>query len=109
MFGAAAAAEDLLNYVRTLTEEESIELRKENVKKLRPKVIFDLGMNKYYIAEDVMMNDDCTEFDHVLAIELNEQNVDKILVGEPCTRVRLRFDDLICLNVREPAIEIPVT
>ena len=78
--------------LRVLTKEEELASRKENFQRLTPGILFDLAGNHYFIAVDKRENS-------VEVIELNSENITRIIQGNPCLQSVLKFDQMSCLNV----------
>ena len=81
--------------LRVLTKAEELATRTKSFARLRAGTLFDLGGQRYFIAARKVGKT-------VEVIALDAANVRCILGAEPCTRARLHFDDLRCLNVRSP-------
>jgi hypothetical protein len=76
------------------TPEEELASRKADYEKLTPGNFFNLGTRRYFIAVEKL--GDCIE-----VVELNAENLRRIVCSEPCVRSILHFDDMFCLNVRD--------
>jgi len=74
------------------TPEEELASRKASYERLTPGKFFDLGTRRYFIAVEKLG-------DRVEVIELNTENLRRIVCDEPCVRSVLHFDDMFCLNV----------
>jgi hypothetical protein len=79
--------------LRVLTSEEELVLRRKGYEQLAPGTLFDLGGERFFLTVE-------KHGEFVTVIELDRENVGRILHDEPCVRSGLRFDELNCLNVR---------
>lgn len=80
--------------LRVLSKEEELKGRREAFAKLEPGSLFDLAQGRFLIAVKAI-DDKVWE-----VIELTEANRKKIASGQPCARLCLHFDDMVCLNLR---------
>lgn len=79
--------------LRVLTPEQALTRKKEGYKKLVSGKLFDLGRERYFIAVEKLG-------DAVKMIELDAENIRRILYNEPCVHSTLYFDEMRCLNVK---------
>jgi len=74
-----------------MSKEEELESRKEDFKEIRKGTIFDLGLQRFFIASKVYGK-------KVDAIELDESLLHR-------TKVKtIHFDDMGCLNIRKQTL-----
>jgi len=76
-----------------LTPEEEIAQRRKSYEQLGAGKLFDLGGKRYFVTVEKFENS-------VKVIELNPENIERMLRGELCLHSTLNFDDMGCLNVR---------
>jgi len=79
--------------LRVLTPDEELALRRKSYEQLATGKLFDLGEERFFITVEKLG-------DSVRVIELNSENIGRILRGEPCFHSPLHFDEMSCLNVR---------
>jgi hypothetical protein len=79
--------------VRVLTPQEELASRKKDYQQLETGRLFDLGGKRFFIAVE-------KSHDAVQVIELNGENIDRILNNDQCIRTKLNFADMKCLNLR---------
>ena len=82
--------------LRALSKEEELQGRREAFAKLKPGSLFDLAQERFFFAVK-KIDESVWE-----VIELTETNKKKIVSGQPCEHSSLRFDDMVCLNLRRP-------
>lgn len=83
--------------IRRVTPEQEIASRTEGFDRLRlPGQLFDLGRRRVFLLV-------ARRTDELDAIELDADNRRRIIAGEVCSRVTLRFDDVSGLNLHEPS------
>ena len=82
-----------LNMLRVLTKEESLASAKEKFKELnRQGQLFNLAMRRYFILVERLG-------DTAKVIELNQENIQRILHGESCVTAMLHVKEMRGLNV----------
>jgi hypothetical protein len=79
--------------LRVLSPEEELASRRERYQQLAAGQLFDLGGKRFFITFEKLG-------ESVKVIELNDENVERILRGAPCVQSTLHFDEMSCLNVR---------
>jgi hypothetical protein len=80
--------------LRVLSKEEELEGRKRNFARIKPGSLFNLGMERFFIAVK-KIDDQVWE-----VIELSQANKKKIISNQPCEHTTLHFDEMHCLNLR---------
>lgn len=87
----------------TLTDEEELEHRQENFKKIGPNTLFSFytvsgteAKERYCIAVNPLKNRTWN------VIELTSENREKISVGRMCFTTRISFEEMNCLNILLP-------
>jgi len=80
--------------LRVLSKEEELELRRDGFTKLVPGSLFNLARERFFIAVR-KVNEKVWE-----VIELTPENKEKIITGQPCKHLNLRFDEMKCLNIK---------
>lgn len=78
-----------------ITPEEELIKRRESFDLLKPRLLFSLSAERYFIAVNKI--DDATWF----VIELNPTNVEYIVNGMSVNHTLLYFDEMRCLNIIE--------
>ena len=78
--------------LRVLTPEQELASRKKRYALLEPESLFDLGGKKFFIAAERVG-------DFLTVIELDGDNIKRILSAESCVRSILNFEEMSCLNV----------
>ena len=84
-----------LSYLRALTPEEELELRKKGFEKIRERSLFDLGGERHFLAVK-KIDDESWE-----VIELDEDNRRRIISEQKVRYCVLSLDQMRCLNLRE--------
>ena len=84
-----------LSYLRALTPEEELELRKKDFEKIREGSLFDLGGGRHFLAVK-KIDDESWE-----VIELDEHNRHRIITEQKVRYSVLSFEQMRCLNLRE--------
>ncbi|MCI0441234.1 MAG: hypothetical protein L0177_19200 [Chloroflexi bacterium] len=79
--------------MRVITREEELALRKKSYEQLAPGKLFALSFKRFFVAVEKIG-------DSIEVIELDSENIERILRGEPCVHSTLHFDEMGCLNVR---------
>lgn len=81
--------------VHILTEEESKEAQRRHWNALEPGSLFDEGRGLRQFITVKKTEDSLT------VIELNPENIQKILQGEKCVTTEYQYDKIIILNLND--------
>lgn len=82
-----------MNFLRVLSKEEELESRKKSFAEIKRGSLFDLGGQRCFIAVE-------KESQRCKAIELTEENRERIITEQPCETLELHFDEMGCLNLK---------